>query len=357
MSSWGTTPSRARIFGPSVAGSRPSTASSPPLSGDTHAIMRIVEVLPAPFGPRNPKASPASTRTSMPSTATKSPNRLVSPVPRSVVRRLPDRHMPSTLPRSPPTDARVRPDSRSYATGIGTNGGGVDPARRRVRGHGEADVRGVGGREPEEGAELRHRLLHVSRAEPVRAAARALTIDVHDVEAAQAPPPMPTPEDEELARGDRLGLDRRVRPARAVRAGAGRRWGTGSPATSSLESVYDDYGTTEMAGPRDWPDGERSPGVLTVALIHRPDGLELRRVDRALARHAVAAVRRSCSRGPATCATRWCARSPTTRPRCTASSRRRGRPTEVVADPMLFFNSGGDPDVMQAQRREDARAA
>jgi hypothetical protein len=41
-----------------------------------------------------------------------------------------------------------------------------------------------------------------------------------------------------------------------------------------VESVYDDYGTTQWAGPRDWPDGERSPGVLTVALIHRPVGLE-----------------------------------------------------------------------------------
>ncbi len=42
------------------------------------------------------------------------------------------------------------------------------------------------------------------------------------------------------------------------------------------ESLYDDYGTTPYAGPRDWPDGDRSPGVLTVALIHRPEGLGYR---------------------------------------------------------------------------------
>ncbi len=41
-----------------------------------------------------------------------------------------------------------------------------------------------------------------------------------------------------------------------------------------VESLYEDYGTTAHAGPRTWPDGERSPGVLTVALIHRPAGLD-----------------------------------------------------------------------------------
>jgi hypothetical protein len=43
-----------------------------------------------------------------------------------------------------------------------------------------------------------------------------------------------------------------------------------------VESLYEDYGTTPHAGPRDWADGERSPGVLTVALIHRPEGLDYR---------------------------------------------------------------------------------
>ena len=43
---------------PSVAGSMPSTRRSPPDRGDTQPIMRIVDVLPAPFGPRKPNASP-----------------------------------------------------------------------------------------------------------------------------------------------------------------------------------------------------------------------------------------------------------------------------------------------------------
>ncbi len=41
------------------------------------AIIRIVEVLPAPFGPKKPKDSPRAMSKSMASTATKSPNRLV----------------------------------------------------------------------------------------------------------------------------------------------------------------------------------------------------------------------------------------------------------------------------------------
>ena len=75
----GTTPIRALIRGPSVAGSMPRTRSVPPLAGDTQPIIRIVDVLPAPFGPRNPNASPRSTSKSTPSTAVNSPNFLVSP--------------------------------------------------------------------------------------------------------------------------------------------------------------------------------------------------------------------------------------------------------------------------------------
>ena len=57
----------------------PMTSSVPSLIGETQPIIRIVEVLPAPFGPRNPNDSPGATSKSMASTATNSPNRLVSP--------------------------------------------------------------------------------------------------------------------------------------------------------------------------------------------------------------------------------------------------------------------------------------
>src|SRR5580658_6339126 len=47
--------------------------------GLTHEIMRIVDVLPAPLGPRKPKDSPWAMVKSTPSTATNSPKRLVRP--------------------------------------------------------------------------------------------------------------------------------------------------------------------------------------------------------------------------------------------------------------------------------------
>ncbi len=47
--------------------------------GETQPIIRIVEVLPAPLGPRNPNDSPGATSKSIASTATNSPNFLVRP--------------------------------------------------------------------------------------------------------------------------------------------------------------------------------------------------------------------------------------------------------------------------------------
>src|SRR5215204_2134037 len=71
---------RALIVAPSTAGSRPSTRSVPPVTGETALIIRIVDVFPAPFGPRKPKVSPRSTTKSIPSTAVNSPKRFVRPV-------------------------------------------------------------------------------------------------------------------------------------------------------------------------------------------------------------------------------------------------------------------------------------
>lgn len=36
------------------------------------------------------------------------------------------------------------------------------------------------------------------------------------------------------------------------------------------EWLYSDYGDNRHAGPRDWPDGERSPGILAVTLLRKP---------------------------------------------------------------------------------------
>src|ERR1700730_14379475 len=68
--------------------------SVPAVGGDTQPIIRIVELLPAPFGPRKPNASPRCTSKSTPSTAVSSPNCFTSPrawingAPALILRRL-----------------------------------------------------------------------------------------------------------------------------------------------------------------------------------------------------------------------------------------------------------------------------
>ena len=38
------------------------------------------------------------------------------------------------------------------------------------------------------------------------------------------------------------------------------------------ESLYRDYGDNEHAAPRDWPDGQRSPGIITLSVFDKPVG-------------------------------------------------------------------------------------
>src|SRR6267378_2690481 len=58
---------------------RPATSARPALGARSVASTRTVVVLPAPFGPRNPKISPASTSKERSSKATRAPKRFVSP--------------------------------------------------------------------------------------------------------------------------------------------------------------------------------------------------------------------------------------------------------------------------------------
>jgi hypothetical protein len=196
------------------------------------------------------------------------------------------------------------------------------------------------------GDDLRERLLTTIAPSLFAAGARALTVDVHDADAAAAPPPMPTPDEEStLAALVSVWIDAYDRRAPFERA-LGE---LGRPFAGYLvvESVYDDYGTTEWAGPRDWADGERSPGVLTVALIHRPDGLayadwiekwhgtqspvsaELQPRTRYVRNEVVRAVTADAPEVHGIVEEAWPS-------------------AEHVADPMLFFNAGGDPEVMNA---------
>jgi len=126
---------------------------------------------------------------------------------------------------------------------------------------------------PEEGDALRERMLGETAGHLDAADVHGLVINVHDSEAAEAPSPAPPPPGEEPHVAE-IGVwldcyERRDAVEEAIAALEHRFAGY-----LVVESLYDDYGTTPHASPRDWEDGCRSPGVLTVALIHRPAGLD-----------------------------------------------------------------------------------
>jgi hypothetical protein len=127
----------------------------------------------------------------------------------------------------------------------------------------------------ESGDALRDRLLEVTAPRLLAAGVLGLGINVHDADAAEAPSPAPPPDGEDPhAAQVSLWLDtyQRRGQAEAAIADLGLRWA----GYLVVESLYDDYGSTPHAGARHWEDGVRSPGVLTVALIHRPEGLDYR---------------------------------------------------------------------------------
>ena len=197
---------------------------------------------------------------------------------------------------------------------------------------------------PAEGDALRERLLGIGAPAVLDAGAHAVTVNVHDSEAARAVSPVPTPAGEEPHVAEvavwvdsydrRGGVERPLVELGSITAGY-----------LVVESLYEDYGTTSYASARTWPDGERSPGVLTVSLVHRPSHLDY-----------------------ATWIERWHGtQSPLSarlQPRCryvrneVVRALTEGAPpidgiveeawpsAEHVTDPMLFFNAGGDQKVL-----------
>lgn len=174
---------------------------------------------------------------------------------------------------------------------------------------------------------------------------RRLTLDIWDPES-DIPSPVPTPEGETPLHGlvslwvD--SIEQRVPFEDALAAAATRLAGY-----SVVESLYRDYGGNEWSSPRDWPDGRRSPGVLTVALLRQHPDMSLEEWM-----------------------TRWHTRiSPITeaiQPRCRYVRNAVFRPVtsealplggiveeawpslEHVTDPMLFYCADGDPERMNA---------
>jgi hypothetical protein len=94
-----------------------------------------------------------------------------------------------------------------------------------------------------------------------------LSLDVWDPES-DIPPPVPPPDGETPLHGVvSLWVDsvERRAPFEAVLSATA----TQLAGYSVVESLYRDYGGNQWSAPRDWPDGRRSPGVLTVALLQQ----------------------------------------------------------------------------------------
>ncbi len=121
------------------------------------------------------------------------------------------------------------------------------------------------GTEPDQ---TRKVLLEECAPELIRRGAVKLSMNIDDSDS-DVPPPLPPPPGEtSLSAEVSLWLeclDER-RPFEEVLAGVNARM-AGYLVT---ESLYTDYGGNRHSGPRTWPDGERSPGVLAVTLIEQP---------------------------------------------------------------------------------------
>ena len=199
---------------------------------------------------------------------------------------------------------------------------------------------------PDSGDAVRDSLITATVPRLQQLGGSGITVNVHDHDAAQAPSPAPAPAGEDPHVAEVAvwleSYDRRAGIDEAV-ASAGLRF-AGYLVT---ESLYDDYGTTPYAAPRTWPAGARSPGVLTVSLVHRPAELD----------YASWIERWHGTQSPL---------SGALQPRCRYVRNEVIRPITAgapgidgiveeawpsaahVADPMLFFNADGDPDRLSA---------
>ena len=115
---------------------------------------------------------------------------------------------------------------------------------------------------------FRERLLRECAPALLERGARGLTINVDDSDA-DVPPPVPPPAGEtplsaEIALWldchDRRGPHEQVLADLDVRCAG----------YLVSEALYTEYGANAHGRPRDWPDGTRSPGLLTVTLLERP---------------------------------------------------------------------------------------
>lgn len=120
---------------------------------------------------------------------------------------------------------------------------------------------------PEEREQL---LLHELAPQLLALGPKALTIDADDT-GARVPPPLPLPDDEPPVRAV-VSIWLSAYDLRGPYEELLKKHTTGYAGYLVTESLYTDYGGNQWSGPRDWPDGQRSPGVLSVTLMQQKRG-------------------------------------------------------------------------------------
>jgi hypothetical protein len=122
------------------------------------------------------------------------------------------------------------------------------------------------------GSEVRAQLIDEIAPKLLALSPRGLQMDIDDEEAAVVKPMVAIPADELPVRAlVSIWVDAHDTRAdyEAVLAGVGiRRAGY-----LVTESLYRDYGDNEYAPARSWPDGERSPGIITLTVFDKPVGV------------------------------------------------------------------------------------
>jgi hypothetical protein len=172
-----------------------------------------------------------------------------------------------------------------------------------------------------------------------------LTIDVWDPES-DIPAPVPTPPGETPLHGlvslwvdtieQREAFEDVLAPAVHRLAGY-----------SVVESLYRDYGGNQWSAPRTWPDGERSPGVLTVALLQQhPEQSFAEWITRWHTR--ISPITEAIQ--PRTRYVRNAVFRPITHaaPAVAGIVEEAWPSLQHVTDPMLFYCADGDPERMNA---------
>lgn len=172
-----------------------------------------------------------------------------------------------------------------------------------------------------------------------------LTIDVWDPES-DIPAPVPTPEGETpLHALVSLWVDT-IEQREAFEGVLGAAPGSVA-GYSVVESLYRDYGGNQWSAPRSWPDGQRSPGVLTVALLQRhPDQSFDEWITRWHSR--ISPITEAIQ--PRTRYVRNAVFRPITdgAPSLAGIVEEAWPSLEHVTDPMLFYCADGDPERMNA---------